>query len=582
MIIGIDLGTTNSVAAVMREGGPVLIPNALGESLTPSVVGVDLQGDLLVGRPAVELQVLHPERCASVFKRYMGTDWTVELEGQRFTPEQLSSLVLRSLKADAEAFLGQPVTRAVITVPAYFNDLQRKATIRAGKIAGLAVERIINEPTAAAIAYGLHESGDEKVVIVFDLGGGTFDVSVVELFEGAVEVRASSGECWLGGEDFTKTLAARVLETQGLMFERTELEAPALVSRVIQQCEKAKKLLSKQDRAEVTIPDRDGNFQDHSPKVVVTREQFQKWTQHILARIELPIRRGLGDANLKRSDVHEVILVGGATRMPQVIEAVTQIFRLSPHSRLNPDEVVAIGAAVQAGLIDRQASLDDMVVTDVCPFTLGVEVSRRIGMEVRDGYFMPVINRNTTIPVSRMERVSTMFANQTEIRVKVYQGESRRTKDNLMLGEFTVKGVPRGPAGQEVDLRLTYDLNGVLEVEATVVETQKKTSIVITKHARGMNEDQIAQAVQQMQQLKTHPRDETANRFLLKRAERVYRELPLLERERLADLLDGFEAALEMHETEEVLARFRLELEIFLNQHEEGYQDDLDERADDW
>lgn len=203
MIIGIDLGTTNSVAAVMRDGQPVLIPNALGEFLTPSVVGVDLQGDLLVGRSAVELQVLPPERCASLFKRYMRTDWNAELDGQRFSPEQLSSLILRSLKADAEAFLGQPVTRAVITVPAYFNDLQRKATIRAGKIAGLTVERIINEPTAAAIAYGLHESKEEKIVVVFDLGGGTFDVSVVELFDGAVEVRASSGECWLGGEDFT-------------------------------------------------------------------------------------------------------------------------------------------------------------------------------------------------------------------------------------------------------------------------------------------------------------------------------------------------------------------------------------------
>jgi molecular chaperone HscC len=567
---------------VRREPGPELIPNALGEVLTPSVVGIDLQGDLLVGRPALELQVLHPERCASVFKRYMGTDWTSTLEGQKFTPEQLASLVLRSLKADAEAFLGQPITRAVITVPAYFNDHQRKATIRAGKMAGLTVERIINEPTAAAIAYGLHESKDEKVVIVFDLGGGTFDVSVVELFEGAVEVRASSGECWLGGEDFTRTLAARVLETQGMMFERAELEAPAMVSRMMQQCEKAKKLLSKQEKAEIVVPDRQGEYHENSPRVEVARQQFQKWTEHILARIELPIRRGLGDANLKRSDVNEVILVGGATRMPAVIEAVTQIFHKSPHSRLNPDEVVALGAAVQAGLISKEASLDDMVVTDVCPFTLGVEVSRRIGMEVRDGYFLPVINRNTVIPVSRVERVSTMYANQSEIKVKVHQGESRRTKDNLLLGEFKVIGIPRGPAGQDVDLRLTYDLNGVLEVEATVVETQKKTSIVITRHVRGLSEDQIAQAIAELQQLKMHPREETVNRFLLKRAERVYRELPLMERERLADLMDGFEAALEMQESDEVLNRFRLELEIFLNQYEEGFQDDVDEQADEW
>jgi molecular chaperone HscC len=267
--------------------------------------------------------------------------------------------------------------------------------------------------------------------------------------------------------------------------------------------------------------------------------------------------------------------------MPSVIEAVTQIFRKSPHSRLNPDEVVALGAAIQAGLISKEESLDDMVVTDVCPFTLGVEVSRRIGMEVRDGYFLPVINRNTTIPVSRVERVSTMYANQSEIKVKVYQGESRRTKDNLLLGDFQVTAIPRGPAGQEVDLRLTYDLNGVLEVEATVVDTQKKTSIVITRHARGLNDDQIANAVQEMQQLKTHPREETANRFLLKRAERVYRELPLMERERLSDLMDGFESALEMREEEDILNRFRLELEIFLNQYEEGFQDDAEGQSED-
>jgi molecular chaperone HscC len=236
-IIGIDLGTTNSAAASMTDEGPRLIPNALGESLTPSIVGVDEGGQLLVGRAARELQVLQPERCAALFKRYMGSDWTAEIAGRKFTPEELSSLVLRSLKTDAEAFFGEPVSRAVITVPAYFNDRQRKATLNAGRIAGLQVERIFNEPTAAALAYGFHESRDDQVLLIFDLGGGTFDVSVVELFEGVLEVRASSGESFLGGEDFTRTLAARILEMQGQPFERTELDAPRLVSRLIQQCE---------------------------------------------------------------------------------------------------------------------------------------------------------------------------------------------------------------------------------------------------------------------------------------------------------------------------------------------------------
>jgi len=576
MIIGIDLGTTNSAAAFMSDDGPRLIPNALGHTLTPSVVGFEESGQLLVGHAAKEYQVVQPERCASLFKRQMGSDWTLDVDGKKLRPEQLSSLVLRSLKEDAESHLGQSVERAVITVPAYFNDAQRKATIRAGGMAGLEVERIINEPTAAAIAYGLHESGEEKIVVVFDLGGGTFDVSVVELFEGAIEVRASSGESFLGGEDFTRALAARGLETRGLVFERAELETPALVSRAIQQSERAKCRLTREDEVEIRIPDGQGEITEHSPMVRVTREQFQQWTEHILARIELPIRRGLGDARVRRGDVDEVILVGGATRMPAVKNRVGQIFQQPPHSRINPDEVVALGAAVQAGLIAREASLDDMVVTDVAPFTLGVEVTKQMGMELREGYFNPIINRNTTIPVSRVDRLSTLHANQTEVRIRVYQGESRKVKDNLLLGEFTVRGIPRGPAGQEVDVRFTYDLNGVLEAEATIVETQKKTNIVITEHARGMTDGQIARALNEMQQLKTHPREETANRFLLKRAERLYRELPLLEREMLADMLDGFETALDLQE-DDAIDRFRSELEMFLSRFEDDFEDEPNE-----
>ncbi|MCA9155944.1 MAG: Hsp70 family protein, partial [Planctomycetales bacterium] len=493
-----------------------------------------------------------------------------------YTPEQLSSLVLRALKDDAEALLGQSIEDAVITVPAYFSDPQRKATMRAGHLAGLDVRRIINEPTAAAIAYGLHEADSDKIVVVFDLGGGTFDVSVVELFEGAIEVRSSSGESFLGGEDFTRTLAARVMESQGLLFERTELEAPLLVSRMIQQAELAKRQLTRGETAVMRVPNRAGELQEDSPQVRVTREQFQQWTEHTLARIELPIRRALGDAQLRRTDINEVILVGGATRMPAVAQRVTELFAQAPHSRLNPDEVVALGAAVQAGLIGRDESLEDVVVTDVAPFTLGVEITKQIGAELRPGYFNPVINRNTTIPVSRVDRLSTLRANQTEVRVKVYQGESRKVQDNLLLGEFVVKDIPRGPAGQEIDVRFTYDLNGVLEVEATVVETQKKSSIVITQHARGLTEQQIARAIDEMQTMKTHPREETANRFLLKRAERIYRELPLMDREMLADVMDGFETALDMQD-QEVIERFRLELEMFLSRYE---ADDVEDDAE--
>jgi molecular chaperone HscC len=576
-LIGIDLGTTHSVAAYMADDGPRIIPNALGQSLTPSVVGLDPQGKLLVGQAARELQVLHPERCAALFKRYMGTDWTAALAGKKRTPEELSSLVLRSLKEDAEAFFGHPVTRAVVTVPAYFNDQQRKATLNAGRIAGLHVERIFNEPTAAALAYGFHEAREDKVLLIFDLGGGTFDVSVVELFDGVLEVKASCGETFLGGEDFTRTLAARVLETHGHPFERTELEAPRLVSRTVQQCEAAKCRLSAQESAVVRIPDRQGDFSDASPRVTVTRQQFQAWTSHILARVEMPLRRVLGDAAVKREDVDEVILVGGATRMPAVVDLVTRLFGRRPHCRINPDEVVGLGAAVQVGLIGRADNVKDLVVTDVAPFTLGIGITKLFGPEKRDGYFLPVIHRNTTIPVSRVESVATIDPNQTEIVVRIYQGESRRIEQNLFLGEFAVKGIPPGPAGQAVDIRFTYDLNGVLEVEATVLQTRQRFSHVITRYARGLSADQVGRAIKEMAKLKTHPREESVNRLLLRRAERVYKELSLFLREELGRLLDGFEGALALQDPQ-AIERHRQALELFLSRVDAGLDEGEAER----
>jgi molecular chaperone HscC len=476
----------------------------------------------------------------------MGSDWTIELVGETYTPEKLSSLVLQSLKQDAEAHLGEPVSEAVITVPAYFHEHQRKSTIHAGQIAGMTVRRIINEPTAAAIAYGFHERKDEKILLVFDLGGGTFDVSIVELFEGTIEVRTSSGDTFLGGEDFTAAMAARLLTSQGHVFERAELEHPLLVSRLIQQCEVAKCRLSAQVEAAIRMPNINGEFPADATETVIHRDQFESWTKHILERVDLPIRRALGDAGLKVADVNEVLLVGGATRMPAVVERLVAKFGKEPQHRINPDEVVALGAAVQAGLIACDEAVGDIVVTDVAPFTLGVEISRELGTEYRSGYFLPVIHRNTTIPVSRVKRVSTVRPNQAQIDVKVFQGENRRVENNLLLGSFTVQGIPCGPSGQDIDVRFTYDLNGVLEVEATIVETQKKVSHLITKHARGLSPEQIARAVEDMQNIKRSPREEAANRYLLRRAERIYKELPLEEQNELGSLLDGFEAALEM------------------------------------
>ena len=564
MIIGIDLGTTNSLAACMTPDGPRLIPNALGEVLTPSIVGIDPDGCLLVGQSAKELQVTQPDRCASSFKRHMGTDWAKKIADKTWTPEQLSAFVLQALKEDAEAHLAQPVTRAVITVPAYFNELQRRATISAGKMAGFQVERIINEPTAAAIAYGFHEANAERILVIFDLGGGTFDVSVVETFHGVVEVRASSGDTFLGGQDFTSAMVARLLAASGRVLEVAELESPRLVARLMQQCELAKCRLSSSPEATLRIPDQNGEFSAESDGTVVTREHLRAWTDHTLNRIDLPLRRALSDAGLKPADVDEVLLVGGATRMLAVGERLAARFGKEPQQRFNPDEVVALGAAVQAALIARDQAVDDFVVTDIAPFTLGTDIAKELGGTRRPGYFAPIIHRNTPIPTSRVEHFGTTRPNQTAVDIGVYQGEHRRVEKNVLLGRVMLEGIPEGPPGQGIAIRFTYDLNGVLEVEATILETGKKVTHVFTQHAHGMTEDEIAQAVEAMQELKLHPREATRNRFLLRRAERVYVELPLKEQSQLSRLLDGFEEAVEFNDAE-LIEKYAEELEYFLD-----------------
>lgn len=573
MIIGIDLGTTNSLVACFRDGKPELIPNALGDLLTPSMVGIDPEGNLLVGRAARELAVVHPLRCVGMFKRYMGTDWQITLDGRPFDSVQLSGMVLKQLRDDAEAFLQTTVDRAVVTVPAYFNESQRQATMQAARIAGLQVDRILNEPTAAAIAYGIHEADDEEVLLVYDLGGGTFDVSIVERFEGTLEIRASSGETFLGGEDFTSTMVARLLERRGLVFERVEHEEPQRIARLRTECELAKRALTRQASATVRWPDENGDLPEESESLPVTREEFESWTNATLARTELPLRRALGDARLRREDISDVILVGGATRMTAVRRHVQTLFGREARCSLNPDEVVALGAAIQAGLIAQERSLDEFVVTDVAPFTLGVEVSREFGSVRKGGYFTPVINRNTTIPVSRTERVSTVSPNQTEVVVKVYQGEARRVEDNLFLGEFVVDGIPRGAAGKEVDIRFTYDLNGLLEVEATIVETRKKVTHLVTRHAKGMKDAEIARAQSAMQQLKMHPRDDAPNRFLIRWADRVFRELSLAQRNELEMLVTGFEAAIELNDKPAIESN-RVALEMFLSAHDAPNDDE--------
>ncbi|MCA8984029.1 MAG: Hsp70 family protein [Planctomycetaceae bacterium] len=544
MIIGIDLGTTNSLCAVFRDGQPQLIPNRHGRVLTPSVVGMLDSGELLVGDAARELRVTRPERCASRFKRWMGTRESAVLNKNRLHAEELSSFVLKSLRQDAEEALQCEITSAVITVPAYFNDLQRRATKLAGELAGLNVLRIINEPTAAALTYGFHDREAEKHILVVDLGGGTFDVTLMEVFEGTLEIIASAGEGTLGGEDFTDRLVAHVLERHQLHLESAEIQQPRLVARLRQECEQAKRDLGEVSSVDIRLPDREGNFASDSPRTTVTVDQFQKMTMGLLERMRRPISKVVRDAGFRFDQVDEVILVGGATRMPILRECIREIFQKEPLCRFDPDEVVALGAAVQAALIENNAAVEDMVMTDVCPFSLGINITKEFAGREMGGFFMPIIHRNTTLPVSREDTVYTLRANQREVRLKVYQGEHRKVDDNVYLGELIVQDVPLGPAGTEVVVRFTYDLNGLLEVEAFVPNSGKRFRTVLTNHAQHLEGAELAEAINRLAAIKFYPRDDVQHQRLLLYAERVLGELRAEERARFEQVIDSFEEAL--------------------------------------
>ncbi|MBR0237979.1 MAG: Hsp70 family protein [Thermoguttaceae bacterium] len=587
IIVGIDLGTTNSAIAYMTDNGPKLIPNSLGKTLTPSAVGLDSDGTVIVGDAAKDFMVVHPDLGTTAFKRLMGTSEIVKIGDQNFLPVQLSAMILRSLKNDAEHYFGHSDFQAVITVPAYFNDAQRQATIHAAQVAELSVVRLLNEPTAASMAYGFHESEEAKNLLIVDLGGGTFDVSAVELFDGVVDVKASFGDSFLGGEDFTHIIVAEILKSRNMRFEETEFKFPKMVSRLKHECEKAKIALSSQDNATVRIPREDGTFDEElTPENTFTvwREQFELWTKDLLERLEKPIQRVLADANWSTSVVDETILVGGSTRMPMVRNMMSEMFGFEPQCRLNPDEVVALGAAIQGGLFANDKALTDMAVTDIAPFTLGVEVTKEFGREYKPGYMLPIINRNRKIPSTQVKRVSTIFPNQKEITVKVYQGEGRRVSQCTFLGEFAVKDIPPGKEGQEIDIRFSYDLNGVLEVEATVVATGKTTRFVITSNSRNLTQEEIDDSIERLHQLKPSPREMERWKALLKRAEREYEERPFVAREFLSKYMDRFEAALMDGSDKKEIELVASQLEFLLNSSsiELTDEDEGDDNFDDF
>lgn len=538
MIIGIDLGTTNSLVSIFRDGKAELIPNAHGAMMTPSVVHFTDKGEAMIGSAAKNRLATDPKQTFARFKRHMGTEQIVHLNRKKFAPEDLSAFVLRSLKADAEAFLGENISEAVISVPAYFNDIQRKATITAAKLAGLSVNRLINEPTAAALAYGLNDKENESTFLVVDLGGGTFDVSILEMFSGVMEVRSSSGDAFLGGEDFTDRIINDFAETLGL---DTKTMPPEDLSRLRSIADQAKHALSEAQETAVTF-----RLDEEEKTLTLTREKFETLTTDLLTRMKLPLQRAISDAGLNAAQIDRIVLVGGATRMMPVRNLITKLFRRFPEHDIDPDTVVALGAAVQAGLVSRNEALDDIVMTDVCPFTLGYETSQRHGEHgpIENGLFSPLIERNTTIPVSRNHVVETMQKGQSLLVMNIYQGEAPYVRDNIRIGSYNVPIPVNRKAYEKVDVRFTYDNSGVLEVISTVVSTGASAKLVIESNPGSLSKKEIEARFKELDKIKIHPREEAANEELLSRLSSAYQNALGDKRMHISSMLSQFEIAL--------------------------------------
>ncbi|MFW2012748.1 Hsp70 family protein [Acinetobacter bereziniae] len=554
VLVAIDLGTTNSLIGIFENGQTKLIENAYGTLTTPSAITLGKDQQILIGQAALELRHTGQQVLTS-FKRFMGTNQTLKLGQNFFNAIELSALILGSLKKDAEHYLQQSVQDAVITVPAYFNDIQRQATVAAAELAGFEKINLINEPTAAALAYGLSQT-DDSCFLVFDLGGGTFDVSIVEYFEGVIEVRASAGDNFLGGDDFVHLIMKQFWVAHGnTMMGEVQPMTPAIEIALRAKAQQVLHSLSKEQHTVLSFM-----WNEIQIEFTVSQQDLITWAEPLLQRLRRPLERALKDARIRPEQIDQVIMVGGATRIPMIRKLVTKLFGRFPSTSIQPDEAIVRGACVQAGLKSKDIALKEVVLTDVCPFSLGVEVGEF-------GQFSPIIERNTVIPTSRENFYSSLNPGQRKIFLKIYQGEHRLCKENIFLGEIEVLLPPNNEC-LSVQVRFSYNSNGILDVDVFVPSTNEKIQKVLINNQNTMTKEQIAESRELLALLKVHPRDKLINQSLVLRAERLYSEQRGELRQEIANQLEIFLYALESQE-ERRITEARSYLDKFLNQMDE-------------
>jgi molecular chaperone DnaK len=503
-IIGIDLGTTNSAVAYIRGGKPQIVPSPNGEKIIPSVVLIDLEDKVVVGKDALDALVAMPNRTIAAIKRKMGYSDPITIAGREFLPHEVSALILKELKSYVDDLFGEGEKEAVITVPAYFTDAQRRAMKQAGELAGFVVERIINEPTAAALAYGLDNLKKDGHILVYDLGGGTFDVSIVEMMSGILEVKASAGNSNLGGEDFDWRLVDYLAEK--IIYEykvdpRDDIRAKALLKK---EAENIKIQLSSEESVKVVLPV--VTVKDNQPiglNIVISREEFINLIEDLLQETIDLTKMALKDAELSVTDIDEILLVGGSSRMPRIYELISNIFGKNPRNEINPDEAVALGAAVQAGIKSGQLSKSGLIVTDIAPFSMGIAVLKEWkSFTLKPGGFAVIIPKNTTIPVTRSEKYTTTYDGQTAVSIEIYQGENEWVSSNYKLGEFLLEGIPVNDAGNEIiEVKFRYNLNGILEVHAKCVSNDKEMTVTIQDALERDSEETFKNSMEKIESL---------------------------------------------------------------------------------